>query len=152
MNDLMLTAIISIIVIVLILILLKLYNKKVKQNIMNKTIEILNNFGEVKQQNNSFYFLKNNIEYRLYFQFIPKNKEVSINSKNTWEIIDHPSKFINQDKLNQDDSNKIVVIFPTTERIKRYINESDVEFLGFKKVYSYHAILFTDLEKFAKGL
>lgn len=138
--------------IVIVSVLIKYYENKREQKIVNKTIEIFNKYGKTYIENKKYYFQYNKRTYELYFQYVAQGKEVSINNETTWQIYGNPSTLINQDRLAKNNKYKIVIIYPNEERIKRYINESEVEFVDFQLTYTYYAILISELEDFVKSL
>lgn len=138
--------------IVIIGVLIKHYEKSRENKIINKTIDILNKYGKTYYNNKSYFFEHKKRTYELYFQYIQPGKEVSINNETTWQIYGNPNTLINQDRLAKNNKYKIVIIYPNEERIKRYINESEVQFVEFQLTYTYYAINFNNLEDFVESL
>lgn len=132
--------------------LAKLAKKNKEKNVKEQTKKILSQYGHVYENNKQLWFDYNEKTYELIFQYIPVNREFSINSPTTWQVYTTPSTFIDQAKLVLTKHLKIVVIYPNEEKIKRYINESDIEFVRFKQVYTYYPVLFKDLETFITEL
>lgn len=152
MRDFIIIIGIIVLLIIVMSVLIKYYEKMRESEIINKTLNILNKYGETYYENKKYYFLYNKRTYELYFQYVQTNKELSINNETTWQIYGNPSTLINQERLTQNNKYKIVVIYPNDERIKRYINESEVEFVDFQLTYTYYAINFNSLEDFVKSL
>lgn len=125
---------------------------KNKKEVKNKVINIFNNYGETLINNKDFLFKYKKRTYEVYFQNVNLKKEISINNEKTWQIYGSPNILLNMDRLAENNKPKIVIIYPTEEKIKRYINENTVEFVGFQMSYTYYAILLKDLDEFLKSL
>lgn len=138
--------------IIIVSILIKYYENKREQKIVNKTLNILNKYGKTYFENKKYYFLYKKRTYELYFQYVAQGKEVSINNETTWQIYGNPNTLINQDRLAKNNKYKIVIIYPNEEEIKRYINESEVEFVRFQLTYTYYVVVYKELEDFVKSL
>src|SRR5690554_2052454 len=152
MKEFIIIIIVGVLLILLISFLIKHYEKRRENKVKNKTIDLLNKYGKTYYENKKLYFTYKNKVYELYFQYVQSGKEVSINNETTWQIYGNPSTLINQERLAKNNKYKIVVIYPNEERIKRYINESEVEFVDFQLTYTYYVINFNSLEDFIKSL
>lgn len=111
-------------------------------------------------------FILENSEVKLFIKvcYIPRNSAVTINSRNTWcltyggrgsvpghrysekryltELV--PFLEFNDRELH---GRKAVVLYPCTNKIQKYLNESELAIIGPKQnTYGYHVINFTDLE------
>lgn len=114
--------------------------------------EILLKFGKIETVDERDIFIYKNVSYELHYVYIPKNLDLSINNEITWQVYGTKDKLLNMQKLALNNKRKIVIIYPSEERIKRYINENEVEFVNFKITYTYYAILLKDLEDFINSL
>lgn len=152
MKEFIIIIIAAVILITLISFIIKYYENIRENTIKNKTIDLLNKYGKTFYENKKYYFLYKKRTYELYFQYVQARKELSINNETTWQIYGNPSTLINQERLAKNNKYKIVVIYPNEERIKRYINESEVEFVDFQLTYTYYVINFNSLEDFIKSL
>lgn len=93
---------------------------------------------------------------------VPKVNTITINSKNTWNLhyggtaepgrgfpynrfLDELKPFLNI-KV-EDDVLKLVIVYKSTLKIQRYLNESELQILKYSdKVYDYKIITFGDLK------
>ncbi|MBU1094102.1 MAG: hypothetical protein KKH01_06545 [Firmicutes bacterium] len=98
--------------------------------IKQRTVSILNQYGLVHVEGKKIYFTTSKHSYQILFFRVPTNGELTINSKTMWEIIDSgTSKMIDQSIFLATEKPKLVMIYPTTHVIKRYINENEMVFV-----------------------
>jgi hypothetical protein len=112
-----------------------LHHKKMKEQ-ENDIIDELKKQGSLKLQNGTYFFAKDQQHYQIIFFYLPINHELTINSKTIWEIRSSgKSKLINQSKILEGSTPKIVIVFPSMVPIKRYINENEMEFVNYQSEF-----------------
>jgi len=103
--------------------------KKIKVVKMT-TMALLERYGKVKQEKGHLFFTTKSEKYEVLFFKVPKNSELTINSKIMWEIITGTtSRVINQTSFLSSEYSKLIMIYPSTQVIKRYINENEMVFV-----------------------
>lgn len=125
-------------------------------------------YNKVKNDNYNYIMNINDRNYYVRFMKVPTNSQVTINSKTTWclqfggsrkgrsypnkKYMNELSSFLRM-KLPLDTDLKIIVLYPSTERILRYLNESEISEVfpidtpnGYKVIsYDKLALKFNDL-------
>lgn len=135
---------------------------------MNKDIiSLLNNFENeykiTKHKKDLYHYsLESNKQiYLLYFCSIPANSMVTINSRQTWSLtwggnikdkgrayrkqryLHELVRFLSQDFDFDKEYTKIIILYPDTENIVRYLNESDLDVVTAKDTpYGYKVTTF----------
>ncbi len=159
--------IIVLICIIVAIILLLIYRIKRHRLIENTILEICkdNNYSLSKKEKDCDYLISTNEKkVKLLIVSIPKNSSVTVNSKATWCLRwggkRNGRSYPNQRYMNEiipflkmkkgDDDIKLIVLYKTTEKIQKYLNESEIALVSFNEVvYDYKIIRFVDLkEKF----
>lgn len=120
-------------------------SKKIKDQIY----QICQLYGKLTRVNQKDYVEINGTNYQLLFFYVPGQAELTINSRTMWEIKSAAkSNLINQSIFLSSDKPKIVVIYPSTSSIKRYINENELIFVNFNEpFYNMYVVRKHDLEK-----
>lgn len=140
------------VVIVIAISVVFILNNQSNQNIKDKSIETLEKYGTIEKKDKKIWFHKNDETYEILFYKIMKNHELTINSKYIWEI--HKSSgnlLINQNGFLVGEHKKLVIIYPLESKIKRFINENEMEFVDeHDEFYNMRLIRFTHLESFLK--
>jgi Tfp pilus assembly protein PilE len=112
------------------------HQKKKSEEIKQSTIELLKQYGEFSHEHKQNLFKINDKTYQILFFYVPTNAELTINSKKIWEVRDaSKSNLIDQTHFLKSNQTKIVVVYPTTVKIKRYINENELEFVSYKRPF-----------------
>ena len=112
------------------------HQKKKSEEIKEKTIELLKTRGEFSHEHKKDLFKINDKVYQVLFFYVPTNAELTINSRKIWEVRDaSKSNLIDQTHFLKSDYPKIVIVYPTTVKIKRYLNENELEFVSYKKPF-----------------
>ena len=87
-------------------------------------------FDRIIEKKNKFYALKDGIEYELVFFFPTTNYELILNSFLIWDVRKNGStRLIHMEDKLSSSTRKIVLVYGTSIKIKRYINENEMEFL-----------------------
>ena len=140
------------VVIVIAISVVFILNNQSNQSIKDKSIETLEKYGTIEKKDKKIWFHKNDETYEILFYKIMKNHELTINSKYIWEI--HKSSgnlLINQNGFLVGEHKKLVIIYPLESKIKRFINENEMEFVDeHDEFYNMRLIRFTHLESFLK--
>jgi len=113
------------------------HQKKQNQMVIEKAKTELSPYGHVETKDKMLLFTTKNKTYEVLFYRVGLHSELTINSKAIWEIKDaSSSRLINQLGFLSGKYPKIVVVFPTTVVVKRYINENELEFVKFNKPFN----------------
>ena len=135
----------------------------------NKAKTKLSNYKNFKiYKNKNYDFSVENEELKLYIRVvdIPKNSMITINSKDTWclswggsskdygraypnkKYLDELKFFLKQDISSDKKYYKVVLINECTEKIVRYLNESELAVVNFDDtVYGYKIMELTKIEE-----
>lgn len=158
-------------IIIVITIIFFLVVKSVKVRKINNFILSLcnsNNYSLKSFSKEYNYILENENEIiYLRYIFIPKNSSITVNSKSTWclrygggsrngrsypnkEYLNYLKPFLTKEYIHENKKvRKVVVLYPTTEVILKYINESDIININQSDlVYGTQIIKFNELEKY----
>ena len=158
-------------IIIVITIIFFLVVKSVKVRKINSFILSLcnsNNYSLKSFSKEYNYILENENEIiYLRYIFIPKNSSITVNSKSTWclrygggsrngrsypnkEYLNYLKPFLTKEYIHENKKvRKVVVLYPTTEVILKYINESDIININQSDlVYGTQIIKFNELEKY----
>jgi hypothetical protein len=112
------------------------HQKKKSEEIKASSIELLKTRGEFFHEHKRNLFKINDKTYQILFFYVPTNADLTINSKKIWEVRDaSKSNLIDQSHFLKSDYPKIVIVYPTTVKIKRYLNENELEFVSYKKSF-----------------
>lgn len=144
--------------------------KKIRKEILAKFDRLASYNGyELKESKNKKYdyemLASSNSKYKkilIKVIEVPKVSSITINSKNTWNLQYGGSGeigkgFLYQRYLNElipflnldveKDELKLIVVFKSTLKIQRYLNESEIEIIKYQdKIYDYKVITFVDIE------
>ncbi|MCR3906421.1 MAG: hypothetical protein NUK62_05300 [Tenericutes bacterium] len=136
-------------VVVIIYIIILLHHKKTTEDVKAKVRHQLGSYGELFHEGNKWFLKTKNHTYLVLFFYVPLNSELTVNSRTVWEIKDvTKSRLIDQSVFLASKMTKIIIIFPTTTTIKRYINENEMEFVKYNKsFYDMYLIRHFELEK-----
>lgn len=133
---------------------LSIQQKKVFNQAKRNAIEMIQTYGEMSTIHEYQTVKLNHQIYEIIFLHVPMNAELTINSRNKWDI--HAigkSHIIDQSKRLLSQYPKIVIIFPSTLRIKRYINENEMVFVSSSdKVYDFYLVRLMELDDVLKSL
>ena len=135
----------------------------------NKAKTKLSNYKNFKiYKNKNYDFSVENEELKLYIRVVdvPKNSMITINSKDTWclswggsskdygraypnkKYLDELKSFLKQDISSDKKYYKVVLINECTEKIVRYLNESELAVVNFDDtVYGYKIMELTKIEE-----
>lgn len=135
----------------------------------NKVKEILLKYPNFKEYKNKYYnFTIENEESKLFIKVInvPKNSMITINSKDTWNLswggssldygraypnnryLDELQLFLRNDYQSEKKVYKIILLNKSTEKIVRYLNESELSVVTFSDtVYGYKIMELTKIEE-----
>ena len=103
--------------------------------------------------------------FYIKYVFIPKNSSITINSSTTWclrfgggnrkgrnypnkEYMKYMQPFLAATFNNQKPIQKLVILYPSTEVVLRYLNESDIAVVKFNETaHGVKLINYTDLDQ-----
>ncbi|HBT59620.1 MAG: hypothetical protein WCZ13_01820 [Acholeplasmataceae bacterium] len=133
-------------------ILLWLFLQSIKKKNMEKLEIELRQFGEVTRQKDIYDFtlqIENSI-YKIKVIYASNLKEVSFNSKKHWQVSNSSgSKMLDTKGFETLSGNKIILIYPTPERVLRYINENEVVFVKpSMDIWGMNVLCLNDLEAY----
>lgn len=108
-------------------------------------VERLNQIGEFK---NNILTIK---DEKFFVQMIKvnPNEEFTVNSKTIIQVRrGSNSKLID---VNQNEYKKLILVYPFEGKIKRYINENEMEFINYKNFFwNMYVVTLSELENFKK--
>lgn len=127
-------------------------NKKKLELIKLKTTSSLKQYGEIRIEGKKTFFTTSKRNYQILFCYVSGNGELTINSRTMWEIINlGTSQIIDQTHFLASNNPKIVIVYPSTHVIKRYINENEMVFVKpTDYFYDMHIIRDIELEAVLK--
>ncbi len=130
------------------IIILIVINKKKDDALKALIYNMLTSYGTLDGQT---YQIGNDV-YHLHLIKINMNAELIINSSTMWEVhYGSTSRLMDQSEL-RDGYKKLVVVYPLTTPIKRYVNENEMVFISYKDVvHDMHIVRMNELELFLKG-
>ncbi len=143
----------------------------IKYNNAKKILEQYPNFKECKKQTHDFEIENEFVKLYIKMVDVPKNSMITINSKDTWclsyggsradlgraypnkKYLDELKPFLK--KIYKDEKNfyKIILVNSSTEKIVRYLNESELDVVNYNdSVYDYKIISLEKIEEHLKQL
>jgi hypothetical protein len=130
----------------------QIMHKKLRTNKELEIISVLSQYGKVVTLGKKHFFEYNQKEIEIVFFYLPMQSELTINSKTMWEVKTmHKSKLINQSLLTSSNHLKWVIIYPSNQPIKRYINENELVFVKPEDTFYNLQMMHADaLEQFLK--
>ncbi len=158
------------VVIIIALVFLNSFMEKLKLKAITTKLEIVcdaNNFKLVDSIDKRYDKLleTENTAFYIKYAIIPKNSSITINSSNTWCLRygggtrkgrNYPNKeymntlkpFLNASFTNEKMVQKLVILYPSTEVVLRYLNESDIAVVKFNTAaYDVKLINYTDIDE-----
>jgi len=113
-----------------------IHQKKVSDEIQNETETMMSKFGKVSKEHQHTYVTIAGITYQVIYVYVPLRAELTINSTTIWEVRESgKSRLIHQGHLLASPKPKIMIIYPASQVIKRYINENEMEFVKYNKMF-----------------
>lgn len=157
------------IVIIIALVFLNDFLEKLKLKSISTKLEIIcdsNNFTLLDSTDKRYdkRIETNNTVFYIKYVIIPKNSSITINSKDTWclrygggnrkgrnypnkEYMNYLKSFLNAKFENEKNIQKLVILYPSTEVVLKYLNESDIAVVKFNtSAYDVKLINYTDLD------
>lgn len=131
---------------------LTLIQKKKNELIKTESIECLKRYGQLDTKGGKTLFTMDGRTWQILFFHVPSNQDLTINSRSIWEIRDaSKARLINVTQFLSSDLSKVVIIYPSTLVIKRYINENELEFVKYhQSFYNMNLVRHFELEDFLK--
>ncbi|TVP85747.1 MAG: hypothetical protein EA375_03210 [Acholeplasmataceae bacterium] len=121
---------ISMAIILSLYVFLQAKNKQKKARVQQEAVALLKSFGSVIEEAGRTLFETKRGIYKVLFYHIPLNAELTINSKIKWEIrLMGRSTLVDMSRFLSGPEAKLVIVFPITQPIKRYINENEMTFV-----------------------
>jgi hypothetical protein len=112
------------------------HQKKMYQAVKEDAIKTLQKWGQVRYEHHHLVIDLKDESYQILFYHVPANAELTINSKTMWEVkTSGQTSLINQTHFLSSSLTKMVIVFPTTLKMKRYINENEMEFIVYNKKF-----------------
>ena len=125
-----------VIIIVLGLVLVKKQDKKRRQDIYD-TLEA---YGTLSHHT----YTINDDTFEIHLLPVSGNAELIINSPTIWEVRNgSTSRLIHQQAL-KNNKEKLIIVYPLTQPIKRYINENEMVFINYKDYFHHMHIIRMD--------
>ena len=129
-----------------------LINKAQSKKIKNAILAKLSKKGSVYLKNKQHFLKIKNEEYEIIFYYLNNKTELSVNSPRIWEEKSSVSNLVDQSKLTKSPGIKIIIVYPSTNRILRYINENEVEFIETKLTYNFYLITYNKIDELLNKL
>lgn len=129
-----------------------LINKAQSKKIKNAILAKLSKKGSVYLKNKQHFLKIKNEEYEIIFYYLNNKTELSVNSPKIWEEKSSVSNLVDQSKLTKSPGIKIIIVYPSTNRILRYINENEVEFIETKLTYNFYLITYNKIDELLNKL
>lgn len=138
---------ISMAIIVSLFVFLQAKSKQKKARIQQETIALLKSFGSVIEEAGRTLFETKRGIYKVLFYHIPMNAELTINSQIKWDIsLMGRSTLVDMSRILSGAEPKLVIVFPLTHPIKRYINENEMTFVKAEdRFYNMHVVRLFEL-------
>jgi len=135
-------------------VLIKVHQLKIGKEFKQKSIALFNQYGIYYKDQKIEYFKTNEKTYQVLFFSLHHNHELTVNSKIMWEVKGQGKPIlINQSEFLKLDKEKIVIVFPSTSKIKRFINENELEFVSYNQMfYKMYLVRFMELEILLKEI
>lgn len=153
------------IVLIILFFVIMILIPKLKYNKAKKVLLSYKNVKEVKNKKYNFVIENEEMKYLIKVIDIPSNSLITINSKETWKLswggskndlgraypndkyLDELKPFLLMPLKDELHTMKIVLLVPGTEKIVRYLNESELEVVTFKdKPYGYKIMELSKIE------
>lgn len=152
-------------VVLLLALVISIYSKRKQQSIIKETLEKLGQeYGfsvlKAKGRNYDYELEKEEIKLLIKVATVPVNSSITINSRNTWCLrfggsayhggysnLKYLKKLIPFLEAEYKEARKIIIVYPDTQKVQRYLNESEIAIVkSCEKVYDYRVVTFVDLE------
>lgn len=126
--------------------------RKKTEDLRMIVIAKLNTYGKVFEENRKQFFQTQKETYQLLFFNIAANSELTINSRTIWEIRDASKPhLVDQTAFLSSLSPKLVILYPISTKIKRYINENEMVFIKpSDRFYEMHVVKHFELDALLK--
>lgn len=150
---------IFIVLVVLLFIFIMVVLPQIKYNKAKKQLGQYPNFKEYKKEYYDFTIETDEIKLFIRMIDIPKNSMITINSKTTWclsyggsssdpgraypnkKYLDELKSFLKNEYPSEKQTHKVILLNTGTEKINRYLNESELDVVNYcEKVYDYKII------------
>jgi len=133
-------------------IIISIIHKKKTEEIKTDVIEKLKTYGKISEEQNKMFFETEKEKYQLLFFYAPSSSELTINSKKMWELRDGSgSRLFDQTAFLSSSYEKLVIVYPLSTKIKRYINENEMLFVKPKDhFYEMRVIRHFELDELLK--
>ncbi len=161
--------IIAIILIILLIVISSVLNKLKLKSITTKLeiIALENNFKilDAKDARYNKIIETETTAYYIKYIMIPKNSSITINSNTTWclrygggnrkgrnypnkEYLNYMKPFLSATFTNAKKVQKLVILYPSTEVVLKYLNESDIAVVKFNEAaHGIKLINYTDIDQ-----
>ncbi len=126
----------AIAVALIVYIVMHIHQQKMSKEVQEKTEKSLKTYGEVTKEHHHTFLTIDDVTYQIVYVHVSSSAELTINSTTIWEVREYgKSRLIHQGHLMTSKTPKIVVVYPLTQVIKRYINENEMEFVKYNKMF-----------------
>lgn len=131
-----------------------IHDKKRSEQVKLETKKLFETYGSLHHEHHHEILEINDQKFQILYYMVPQNAELTINSKIIWEVrTASKSMLINQKHFLSSNHPKIVIVYPTEMKMKRYINENEMEFITYKRMFhNMYVIKPTELEDLLKEL
>ena len=111
--------------------------------------QLLSEYGTI---DGNHYQIKDQT-YDIHFFRVTSGGELIINSPIVWEVRNGSGQRLYDQKHLKDKKQKIVIVYPTTTPIKRYINENEMLFITYKHYFNdMYVVRIDELKPFLKEM
>lgn len=142
----------------------RMMNKDVKDTLTKIAID--NEFTLQNYKNKLYDFSLENNEIKLLIKVVdvPSNSTITINSRTTWSLtwggssknpgrakpnqryMDNLLPFLSYDKIDKKRTLKVILVYKSTEKIQKYLNECEIAIIKYSDLcYDYKIITYKDI-------
>ncbi len=105
-------------------------DKQKLEKIKVETMTSLKQYGQIHQEGKKIFFKTDKKTYQVLFCNVSSSGELTINSRTKWEIINFgTSRVLDQSVFLASTNPKLIIVYPSVQVIKRYINENEMVFV-----------------------
>lgn len=129
------------------------FHKKQEKTVRTTTIKKLQKFGLIKEDGKKISFTMGAEIFEILFFKLPVKTELIINSPTIWEAFRFgSSELIDQKMFLSSNKHKIIILYPATEVVKRYLNENELVFVKPTDIfYKMQLVRMSELDLFLKS-
>lgn len=131
-----------------------LLEKKRHQALKTKIIETCSKYGNIEDKDGKQIFVFKDLKVEILTFVLKHDEELVINSRVMWEVFKSSKAMLyDQTEFLKSEFDKWIIIYPSTHKIKRYINENEMVFVKYDEpIYDYQLISYLELENYLEDI